>query len=369
MTDPLQQKYGSRAVVLLPICLLIFVALSAWRMCPSGQPAGSAVTAAATPATHVFSGPTQGTTWRVTVVGPGDPAPILPAIEAELAEIDRQMSTYRDDAAIMEFNRRRDTAPHPAPAALLEVVSLATLISQRTGGAFDVTVAPLIDAWGFGRAGPRDPPGEAELAALRARVGWRALHVNLSERTLRKDHPELAIDLSAIAPGYTADALSDRLVALGFPRHLVDVGGEFRARGEGPEGPWRVGVERPDGPVDARVVQEVVQLRDAALATSGDYRNYREQDGQRISHTIDPRTGRPIAHNLASVTVVHQTAAQADAWATALNVLGPEEGLAVAERERLAALFLVREGAGFTPRATSAFAALRAAPPSATLNP
>lgn len=370
MTDPLKQKYGSRANVLLPLCLLIFVALSAWRMWPSGQVAYTPAAAPSTGPTHVLSGPTMGTTWRVTVVHDGrDPAPIQPMIEAELAEIDRQMSTWRDDSAISEFNRREDTDAHPAPAALVEVVALAHQVSERTGGAFDVTVAPLVDAWGFGRPGPVAAPTDEQLAALRARVGWSSLHADRAASTLRKDQPGLTITLSAIAPGYAADVLSDRLVELGFPRHLVDVGGEFRARGDGPEGPWRLGIERPDGSVDDRVVQEVVPLRDAALATSGDYRNYREEHGRRISHTIDPRTGRPIDHKLASVTIIHESAALADAWATALNVLGPEDGFALAEREGLPALFLVRDGAGFAPRATAAFAALRAAAPSATLGP
>lgn len=369
MTDPLKEKYGSRAIILLPICLLIFVALSAWRMWPSGQPATPAAPVAGAAATHVFSGPTMGTTWKVTVVGAGDPAPIAPAIEAELAEIDRQMSDYRDDSAITAFNTRRDTAPHPAPAELLQVVALAREVSEGSGGAFDITVAPLVDAWGFGRPGPREAPGDDEIAALRARVGFQALHADLSAGTLRKDHPELAMTLSAIAPGFAADRISDRLVALGFPDHLIDVGGEFRARGAGPSGPWRVGIERPDSPEDARVVHEVVHLRDAALATSGDYRNYREENGKRLSHTIDPRTARPIAHGLASVTVIHKSAALADAWATALNVLGPDEGAEVAAREQLAALFLVRSGSGFDARATPAFVALRAAPPSANLPP
>lgn len=368
MTSPLTQKYGSRAKVLLPLCLLVFVALSAWRMCPSGQPD---VTTASSPVL-VFEGPTMGTTWRVKVADDGahDSAPILPAIEAELAEVDRHMSDYRDDSAITGFNRHRATTPFPAPGPLLEVVQIASRVSERTGGAFDITIAPLVDAWGFGRPGPRaDAPSDVEIDRLRAGVGWRGLHVDLSEETLRKDHPELAITLSAIAPGYAADRISDRLVTLGFPNHLVDVGGEFRARGDGPDGPWRLGIERPDGPVDARVVHEVVVLRDAALATSGDYRNYREQDGRRISHTLDPRTGRPIDHTLASVTVIADTAALADAYATALNVLGPDDGFAAAEREQLAALFLVRDGPGFAPRATSAFAALRPSSPSATLNP
>ncbi|MBZ5712604.1 FAD:protein FMN transferase [Nannocystis pusilla] len=369
MTDPLKQKYGSRANVLLPLCLLLFVALSAWRLWPSGQVPSAPQVQQAGPV-QVFAGPTMGTTWRVTVVHEGrDPAAIQPMIDAELAEIDRQMSTWRDDSAISEFNRRADTSPFSAPAGLLAVVALAQQVSERTAGAFDITVSPLVDAWGFGRPGPVSAPTDEQLAAVRARVGWQQLHVDPTASTLRKDQPELTITLSAIAPGYAADVISDRLVELGFPRHLVDVGGEFRARGDGPEGPWRLGIERPDGPTDERVVQEVVPLRDAALATSGDYRNYREENGRRISHTIDPRTGRPIDHTLASVTVIHDTAALADAWATGLNVLGPDDGFALAEREGLPALFLVRDGDGFAARATAAFAALRAGSPSANLNP
>ncbi|HEY8378264.1 MAG TPA: FAD:protein FMN transferase, partial [Nannocystis sp.] len=180
MSDPLKDKYGSRAAVLLPICLLIFIALSAWRMWPSGQPSATATAEGDIPV-HIFSGPTMGTTWKVTVRGAGDPSPIVPAIEAELAEIDRQMSDYRDDSALSAFNARRDTAPHPAPAELLQVVALAREVSERSGGAFDVTVAPLVDAWGFGRPGPRPVPSDDELAALRARVGWQRLHADLSE--------------------------------------------------------------------------------------------------------------------------------------------------------------------------------------------
>jgi thiamine biosynthesis lipoprotein len=367
VVDPLRQKYGSRAAILLPLLLVSFVALSAWRMWPSGQQRPAATIARSVD----FGGPTMGTTWRVTVItGGADTSQVQGALERELLEIDRQMSNYRDDSVLAAFNAHAGVEPFPAPPALLTVVDTAAKISAASGGAFDVTVAPLVDAWGFGRVKREDArPSDEELAARRARVGWQKVHVDMSAGTLRKDQPDVVLDLSAIAPGYAADVLSDRLVALGFPDHLVDVGGEFRARGEGPGGAWRVGVERPDGPLDERAVQEVVPLRDAALATSGDYRNYREQDGRRISHTIDPRTGRPIAHRLASVTVVADNAALADGWATALNVLGPEEGLALAERERLPALFLVREAGGFIPHATAAFAGLRASGPSANLTP
>lgn len=369
MVDPLKEKYGSRAKVLLPLCLVGFVALSAWRMWPAQRDAAVVHEEQTGPVTLTFAGPTMGSTWKVVVAAdaPVDFArerEVNRALEDVLADVDRHMSTYRDDSTLAVFNARRSTEPFPAPPALLAVVQTALEVSALSGGAFDVTAAPMIDAWGFGRR--KDPsarPDDAAIAALRPRVGYTLLHVDLAAGTLRKDHPELSVDLSAIAPGYAADLLSQRLVELGYPRHLVDVGGEFRARGEGPRGPWRVGVERPDGQVEARVVHEVVALRDAALATSGDYRNYREQDGVRISHTIDPRAGRPIAHRLASVTVVHHTAALADAVATALNVLGPDEGLALATREGLPALFLVREDHGFAERATPAFAALRAPSP------
>ena len=369
MVDPLRQKYGSRARVLLPLLLGAFVALSAWRMWPTGQPAASA--RPDEPELVTLEGPTMGTTWRVTLViaGARPSDAVGAAILAELAEIDRQMSNYRDDSVLAALNAA-PAGPFPAPPALLHVLARAREVSERSGGAFDVTVAPLVDAWGFGRVKRSDArPDEAALAALRARVGWRGLEVDLAAGTLLKRQPDLVVDLSAIAPGYAADALSERLVALGFPRHLVDVGGEMRARGEGPSGPWRLGVERPDGPADARTVQEVVALREGALATSGDYRNYREQDGVRLSHTIDPRSARPIAHALASVTLVHREAALADAWATALNVLGPEEGLHLAATEGLAALFLVREEDGFVPRTTPAWDRLRAASGPARLEP
>lgn len=361
MVDPLRQKYGSRAHVLLPFALLTLVGLSAWRMWPTGEPPPGLVTA---PAVQDFAGPTMGTTWRLTVITEGrDTSTIAPMVAAELAEIDRQMSNWRDDSVLAAFDAHASDAPFPAPPMLLELLEVARDVSQRSGGAFDVTVAPLVEAWGFARDARPTPPTDAELAALSAQIGWSKLHVDTAAGTLRKDHPALRINVSAIAPGYAADVLSARLTALGFPRHLVDVGGEFRASGDGPDGPWRLGIERPDGTLEHRVVQEVLRLRSGALATSGDYRNYREEGGVRISHTIDPRTARPIAHKLASVSVVDRTAALADAWATALNVLGPDEGLAVAEREGLAALFLVREGDGFTERASTAFSALREARP------
>lgn len=371
MVDPLQARYGSRAKVLLPLLLIGFVGLSAWRLWPR-EPVALDTRAPATAPAMTFSGPTMGAGYKVTVVGAlgeAEQRQVEDLIAAELAEVDRQMSTWRPDSEISRFNASAELTPFPASRGLLEVVQTARDISEASGGALDVTVGPLIAAWGFGPGGRTGaPPSDDELAALRARVGWAGVHVDLAAGTLRKDHPGLTLELSAIAPGYAADRIADRLQAAGHADFLVDVGGEMRAAGLAAHGgPWRLGVERPDS--GGGVVHDLVLVRDQALATSGDYRNYYEQDGVRVSHTIDPRSGRPIAHALASVTVLAPSAALADGWATALTVLGPEDGLALARARDMPAMFLVRApGGGFEEHSTPAFAALRPAAQAATLN-
>lgn len=372
MVDPLREKYGSRAKVLLPLLLVGFVGLSAWRMWPrESQPLTT--TAPGVAPAMTFSGPTMGTTYKVTVVGPltqTEQRAVEDLIASELAEVDRQMSTWRPDSELSRFNASPALTPFAASRGLLEVVHTALEISAASDGAFDVTVGPLIAAWGFGPGGRQAeaaPPTGAELAALRARTGWARLHVDLSSGTLRKDQADLSVELSAIAPGYAADRIAAGLRAAGHDRFLVDVGGEMFAGGLAAHGgPWRLGIERPD--TAGGVVHDLVLVQDQALATSGDYRNYYEQDGVRMSHTIDPRTGRPIAHHLASVSVLHRTAALADGWATALNVLGPDAGLALATQQGMAALFLVRAADGsFEERRTPAYAALHAGERAATL--
>lgn len=371
MADPQRGRNGSRAKVLLPLLLAGLVGLSAWRLWPREAPVLTAAEPGTAPSMS-FSGPTMGTTYKVTVVGPLSEAEqrgIEDLIAAELAEVDRQMSTWRPDSEISRFNASRELAPFPASRGLLEVVQTAREISEASGGAFDATVTPLIAAWGFGPGGRKDSaPTEAEIEALRAQVGWSGVHVDLAAGTLQKDRPGLTLELSAIAPGHAADRIAARLRAAGHQRFLVDVGGEMLTSGLAAHGgPWRLGIERPDS--SGGVVQDVVLVQDQALATSGDYRNYYERDGVRLSHTIDPRTGRPIAHKLASVSVLHRSAALADGWATALNVLGPDEGLALARSQNLAALFLVRGASGpFEERSTPAFAALRPAAQAATLS-
>lgn len=367
-------KYGSRAKVLLPLVLVGFVGLCAWRIWPREVPALTANLAdGAAPAVN-FTGPTMGTTYKITVVAPlsaAEQREVEELIAAELAEVDRQMSTWRPDSEISRFNAHASTDPFPASRGLLEVTQTAAQISAASGGALDVTVTPLIAAWGFGPKGRQTDapaPTDAELEALRSHVGWQHVTVDLSSGTLSKDHPAVQLELSAIAPGYAADRIAARLRELGHARTLVDVGGEILGSGESPRGgPWRLGIERPDS--KGGVVHELVAVQEQALATSGDYRNYYEQDGVRRSHTIDPRTARPIAHTLASVSVLRPTAALADGWATALNVLGPDEGLALATAQGIPALFLVRAPDGqFVERTTPQFTALRPDLEAATLD-
>jgi thiamine biosynthesis lipoprotein len=323
----------------------------------------------ATPARSIttFTGPTMGSTYAVKVVtGPLDPKShqtIERAIAETLASIDLSMSTWRPDSELSRFNTAQTTDPVVISAPLQAVIGEAIRIGQLSGGAFDVTVGPLVNAWGFGPAGEQSPPDEATLAALRARVGLDKLVLDPAAGTLRKTRPDVYVDLSAIAPGHGVDRIALALEALGYDEYLVEISGELRARGHNADDePWRVGIERPASlpDADARAIREVITLDDASLATSGDYRNYYERDGKRLSHTIDPRTGRPIEHRLASVSVVTARSSTADALATALNVLGPDEGFAFAEAQGLAALFIVRAPDGtFSERVTAAFAAMR----------
>ena len=290
-----------------------------------------------------FSGPTMGTAYLVKVVAPelddDGKLAVHQAIRSAVDAVDGSMSTFRPDSEISLFNAG-GSEPLTVSEGFVEVVAKAFEVASRSGGAFDPTVGPLVDAWGFGTGDPSAVPDEATIEALKREVGWRKVELDAAAGVLRKTAPDLGIDLSAIAKGYAVDRVHDALAGLGHGHFLVEIGGEVRTSGANESGlPWRIGIERPDE--EGRVAQVAVELTDLALATSGDYRNFREVDGVRISHTIDPRTGRPIEHGLASVSVVAGTCLEADAWATALNVLGPVEGPEVAAREGIEAFFLV----------------------------
>lgn len=305
-----------------------------------------------------LSGPTMGTTYTVKVAAPPaslDSARLRATIDEVLAQIDRSMSGYRDDSEVARFNASASMQWYEVSAELVAVVQAALDISEKSGGAFDITVGPLVAAWGFGPAGePRVLPDAEQLAQIAASVGYRKLHVQLDPPALRKDVAELSIDLNGIAPGFAVDRLADRLAALHAENFMIDIGGEIRARGHNAHGdPWHIAVERP---VDTqRAPYAGVWLDGASVSTSGEYRAYYERDGHRYSHTIDPRTRQPLDRAPGSVVVIAASTALADGWATALNVLGPQEGLVLAARVHLPVLFIERQGSGWQAQSTPEF--------------
>ena len=304
-----------------------------------------------------LNGETMGTTYSVTLANlPSDidPAALQAGIDLVLHGIDARMSTYRGDSEVSRFNSRRSTDWFPVSGDTLRVIETGLRIGRLSSGAFDITVGPVVDRWGFGPSGRREPVRDAEQDRLRGRVDYRRIEASRVSGAIRKTRADAAIDLSGIAKGFAVDRVAEHIEAAGIADFLVDIGGEFRARGTGPHGqPWRLGIERPAAGEIA--IHRAVQMQGGALATSGDYRLWFERDGQRYSHIIDPRTGRPVASGLASVSVIAESAMRADALATALMVLGPEGRWALAMRERVAALFIMRGDGGFSDRATPAF--------------
>jgi thiamine biosynthesis lipoprotein len=272
------------------------------------------------------------------------------------------MSAYDDASELSRFNGHASRAPFALSDDTFAVLARARDVSAATGGAFDVTVAPAVDAWGFGPAKTQRVVTGDPLRALKARVGWERVTLDAQARTATKASPDIRADLSGIAKGYGVDRAAEAVEALGIADYMIEAGGEVRTRGRNASGrPWQIAVERPDA-VPQRA-HRIVPLSGLAMATSGDYRIYFEQDGRRYCHEIDPATGAPIAHGLASVTVVANACAYADAMATALIVLGPERGYALAASRGVAALFIVREAPGrFRDLATPAFAALGGQP-------
>lgn len=308
------------------------------------------------------SGKTMGTWYNVKVVGQKETLPAPEQLQgwadALFAEINQSMSTYIDDSELSRLNQTQSSDWQTISPRLFEVLKVSEQISALSGGAFDITVAPLVNLWGFG-PGKHDYnlPADEAIEALRSHIGYHQVELQSEPQQLRKP-AGLTMDLSAVAKGFAADELARELEARGFANVLVEVGGELALRGHSVRGgKWKIGVESPDyavlgaNPGNAKVVA----LSDEGMATSGDYRNYYELEGKRYSHTIDPRTGRPITHKLASVTVVAETCAEADALATALNVLGSEAGMALAEEQKIAAMFIVNTEDGFKTLQSEAF--------------
>ncbi len=294
-------------------------------------------------------GQTMGTTYMVKVFDPPSDLEetITEAVDAELRRVNDQMSTYLKSSEISRFNKSDSTDWFDVSPETASVVEYALEVSGKTDGAFDPTVGPLVNLWSFGpEKRNQTVPSDSEIETTRKQIGFQNLEVRKDPPAIRKSIAEIQIDLSAIAKGHGVDRVIDLLSERGAKNVFVEIGGEVRVLGDKAGAPWMVGIQRPDSELNALLVRR--PLREAAMATSGDYRNRFEIDGQLFSHTIDPRTGRPVTHDLASVTVIARNCMQADAWATAINVLGPDAGLQAAKDNGLDALLVSRIGDSFT---------------------
>ncbi len=309
-----------------------------------------------------IAGAKLGTSYHITVLADQPaPADLEQRIAAIIDRVDFAMSTYKADSELSRFNRAGPDDPQPISIEFAEVMAISAKVWRDSAGAFDPTVGPLVDLWGFGpgNTGDKVPSQDAVFTAL-ALTGFDRLTVidDGIQSLLGKSRP-VALDLSAVAKGYAVDLVADYLEMLALPDYLVEIGGEVRVSGHNPDGePWRIAIETP---TLLGGVERVVHLQANALATSGDYRNYFEHDGKRYSHMIDPRSGYPIDHQLASVTVIMPRCAEADAWSTALMVMGEEQAMQVADRLDIAVYMLVRDADGFSARSSRAFSQYLAA--------
>ena len=272
-----------------------------------------------------------------------------------VAEVNSAMSLFKPDSELSQFNAYRRLDWFHVSRELAEVVNTAKEVNRITGGAFDITIAPLVNLWGFGpEKRPYVVPHDAEIKKALGSIGSKFVEVRLDPPALKKLKPGITLDLAAIAKGYCVDAVSNWLDSQGVPAFMVEIGGEIRTKGTKPgNAPWRIAVEKPVSMEYA--VQTVITFTDKAMATSGDYRNYFEVNGKRYSHILDPTSGRPITHTLVSVSVMNETCTRADALATGLLVLGPEQGVDVARKENLSAFFIVKTADGFVETSTGNF--------------
>ncbi|MVV48249.1 FAD:protein FMN transferase [Pseudomonas sp. PB120] len=304
---------------------------------------------------ETFGGPTMGSTYSIKYVRHAN----LPAakdvqiqVEKILAEVDQQMSTYRSDSDIERFNDLPGNRCQKMPAPILKLIRVGEQLSEQSEGSYDLTVEPLLNLWGFGPQGREEKVPDAEaLAQVRQRVGYQ--HLRIERDQLCKD-AAVEVDFNSIAAGYAVDTIAAKLEAMGIHDYLAEATGELKAAGRKLDGSaWKIALEEPRD--DQQVAQRIIKVQGYGVSTSGDYRNYFQQDGRRYSHTFDARTGAPVSHALASVTVIHPSALMADGLSTLLLILGPERGWDYAQVHDIAAFFVIRADTGFVTRTSQAF--------------
>ncbi len=305
-----------------------------------------------------YSGPIMGTSFNIKASELPEAVSVTQlqnAIKVRLDAINQRMSTYLKDSELSVINQQKTLQAQAVSAELFKVLTAAKVINKKSLGAFDITVGPLVNLWGFGTEGAKfSAPEMSAVQKILATTGDKYWSLFPENSKLQKQHVDLSLDLSALAKGYAVDEVALVMESYGVHDYLVEIGGELRLKGHNLQGEkWHIAIEKPT--INKRELQKVIPVTGTAMATSGDYRNFFEQDGKRFSHTIDPRTGYPITHQLASVTVLHVSSMMADAWATALMVLGAEEGYKIAKKEQLAAFFIIKKQQGFAEQATPLF--------------
>lgn len=314
--------------------------------------------------TTSLAGKTMGTTYHITLVGAAEGINtalseeqshhLADSIDKQLQRINQLMSTYIPDSEISRFNRSPSNQWFSISPETLQVVRYGLALSAMSQGMFDITVSPLIELWGFGSNGATAFPSTQAIEAARSMVGWQHLLIDDTHSRIKKSQP-LTIDLSAIAKGYGVDIIAELLNEQGITNYLVEIGGEIRVSGVNAEKQsWRIGIETPA--VFQQGAQQIIALNNVAVATSGDYRNFFEKDGVRYSHTIDPTTGRPVIHDIASITVIAQTAMEADGLATMFMALGEQDALRLAETLSVPIYILRYDNDVFSESFSSGFA-------------
>lgn len=299
----------------------------------------------------------MGTSYSVVYINNGehDDKVVQTRIDQAINLVNDQMSTYKSDSNLSIFNQKPAGTCYKFPQDTYRVLEMAIGISQVTDGAFDPTIGPLVNLWGFGPDYHESKrPTQQQIEELKStKVGYQ--YLTLKEDNVACKEKDIYVDLSAIAKGYAVDLVAEYLDKLGIHAYLVEIGGELKAKGVKPSKEfWHIAIENPETEI-GRSVHKVLELQNTGIATSGDYRNYFEVDGKRFSHTINPKTGMPIEHNLASISVLHDSVAYADAMATAMNVMGPEKAMQLARKQTLAVYLLVKSDQGFEAKSTEAF--------------
>jgi len=314
------------------------------------------------PVTKVFSfsGLTMGTSYNIKIVEDStfqkkDYSQIVKSgVDSLLKKVNQQMSTFITDSEISLFNSFADTTWFPISKEFAFVVKNAIFIGDTTKGALDVTVGPLVNLWGFGPTGDiTSLPDSQEVKLMKSLTGLNKIKVQFNPPAIKKAQPYMYIDLSSIAKGYGVDKVSEYFFQLGVMNFMIEIGGEVRANGINQNDEyWRIGISTPN---NSGGIEKVVSLNNMSMATSGDYHNYFMKNGKRYSHTINPRTGYPITHHLASVSVIAKTCMMADGYATALDVLGPKDGLLYADTLKLPVFMIVHKDGNFTEEKNKLF--------------